>query len=202
LRYTGTVNELIIFLMSLSLHTVHITFDDGPNLRYTDEILTLLKEEHVKANFFMVGRNIEMYPHMVKRVVNEGHDIGGHSMTHKELTKIPFDQAKLEIYESMMLVNMYQDTKLFRFPYGSFDKRLSSYVKSLGYKNIYWDVDTTDWKYKDKDVIYKKFKVRIAEAKDGAIILMHDIHPQTVGSLRMIIDYLKERKIVIKKLDR
>lgn len=193
-------NRLRNKLDSMHVKTVHLSFDDGPSPVYTPEILAYLKQENIKANFFLVGKMVKLHPELVEQEVAEGHDIGGHSMTHKELTKIPLDDARREILESMELVNKFQKTDLFRFPYGSFDVQLLVLARAQGYRNIYWDVDTTDWKYPDQDVIYKKFKLRIARSGDNAIILMHDIHPQTLPALKMIVRYLKERHIVITKI--
>lgn len=194
------VNELFVLLMAMNVTTVHLTFDDGPNPAYTRQILSILRENHMQANFFLVGNNVKEYPEIVKEIVEDGNDIGGHSMSHKQLTKIPFDKAEHEILDSMDLVNQYQKSDLFRFPYGSFNPKLVSVLDQHGYINVYWDVDTVDWKYKDKSVIYKKFKVNVMRAPDGSVILMHDIHPQSVQVLKMIVQYLKEHNVKVTKL--
>lgn len=196
------MNQLLAILIAMNVTTVHLTFDDGPSQTYTPMVLKILKENEIQANFFLVGERMQDNPELVKEIVREGHDIGGHSMTHKELTKIPFLKAKKEILDSMYMVNQYQKTNLFRFPYGSFDLKLVQVLHDHGYQNIYWDVDTLDWKYKDKDEIYKKFRVKITRCKDGAVILMHDIHSQSVQSLKLIVRYLKEHGIKTEKLGR
>lgn len=195
------MNELFTLLLALNIHTVHLTFDDGPSPKYTKQVLEILKENDIKANFFLVGEKVKENPELVKQIVQEGHDIGGHSMTHKQLTKIPFEQAEAEILDSMDLVNQYQETNLFRFPYGDFNKQLLKVLKDHGYRNIFWDADTLDWKYKNKDEIYKKFKFKLAKTKDGSVILMHDIHPQTVEFLKELVKYLKEQGIEVIKID-
>ena len=194
------MNELFALLLSMHVHTVTLSFDDGPDPRYTKQVLQILKDNHVQANFFLVGQRMVDHPELVTRIVNEGHDIGGHSMTHKELTKIPLEQARWEILQSMLMVNHYQKTNLFRFPYGDFNPSLVKIVHDHGYRNIFWKVDTLDWKYKDKNEIYTKFKVKIAHCPDGSIILMHDIHPQTVEFLRLAIPFLKANNIKIEKI--
>jgi peptidoglycan-N-acetylglucosamine deacetylase len=196
------MNELLAILISLNIHSAHLTFDDGPDPVYTKQILSILKEEHVQANFFLVGNRVADNSNIVKQIISEGHDIGGHSMTHKMLTRISLKDAKYEILESMRIVNQYQETNLFRFPYGDFNPELVKIVKDNGYKNIFWDVDTLDWKYKNKDEIYQKFKIKIVRAKDGSIVLMHDIHPQTVAVLPLVIKYLKDNGIQITKLNK
>jgi peptidoglycan/xylan/chitin deacetylase (PgdA/CDA1 family) len=197
------MNQLLAFLLSINVTTVHLSFDDGPDPKYTPQILKILKDNNYQADFFMVGSRVKEHPKNVQDVLDGGNDIGGHSMTHKELTKIPFEQAKAEILDSMKAVNAYQDTKLFRFPYGSYNKKLNDVVVSNGYKRVDWDVDTTDWKYPDEETIYKKFKVRIKKVNsDEAIILMHDIHPQTVKSFKMIVKYLQDNNIRVVKLNR
>lgn len=181
--------------------TVHLSFDDGPSPTYTSPILSYLKEQHIKANFFLVGEMVNNSPELVKEEIADGHNVGGHSMTHKELTKIRLDSAKSEISESMKLVNQFQHTDLFRFPYGSSNEGLRRYARDNGYRVIYWNIDTEDWKYPQKEEIFKKFKDQIEKSSDCPIILMHDIHPQTLGALKMIVEYLKEHKIAITKID-
>jgi peptidoglycan/xylan/chitin deacetylase (PgdA/CDA1 family) len=195
------MNELLVLLISLNVQTVYLTFDDGPHFTYTPQVLQILKENNIQANFFLVGEKIKENPEIVRQIVKNGHGIGGHSMNHKELTKISLNDAKREILESMELVNQYKETDLFRFPYGSFNPALTRFVKSKGYRNIYWDIDTLDWKYKDKDKIYSKFKIKIGKGRDGAVILMHDVHPQSVKALKMIVKYLKDNGIKTKKLE-
>lgn len=195
------VNELFILLATLNVSTVHLTFDDGPNPVYTRQVLSVLKENKMKANFFLVGEMVNKYPEVTDEIVNQGHDIGGHSMSHHQMTKIPFDKAKKEIIDSMRLVNEYQATNLFRFPYGDFNAQLVKVVTDHGWKNIFWDVDTLDWKYKDANEIYRKFKIKVSRCKDGSLILMHDTHPQSVESLKMIVKYLKDNHIKVRKLN-
>lgn len=194
------LNELMAVLVSMHVTVVHLTFDDGPHPIYTRQVIQILHDANVDANFFLVGENVKKYPDLVNELIKEGHDIGAHSMTHKELTKIPFDQAKKEIEDSMALVSSFRKTNLFRFPYGSFNDKLLSVLRKNNWQNVYWGVDTTDWKYKDADEIYAKFKIRLAREKDGSIVLMHDIHPQSVKALKMILRYLKENHIAVEKL--
>lgn len=191
----------MILLTTMNITTVHLTFDDGPSPTYTPQVIKILHDADVYANFFLVGNNIIKYPEIVRDIIREGHDIGAHSMTHRELTKIPFEQAKKEIEDSMALVSTFRKTSLFRFPYGSFNPKLVSVLQSHHWQNVYWDVDTTDWKYKNADEIYAKFKIRLAREPDGSIVLMHDIHPQSVKVLKMILKYLKENHITVQKLN-
>lgn len=195
------INELLSMLITMNVTHVHLTFDDGPSPAYTKQVLKILKDNDMKANFFLVGEKVNENPEIVREIVKEGHDIGGHSMTHKQLTKIPFALAKSEILDSMALVNKFQKTKLFRFPYGAFNPELVKVLKDNGYRNIFWNVDTLDWEYKNKEKIYAKFKVKMSMCNDGAVVLMHDIHPQTVESLKMIVKYLKENHITVSKLE-
>lgn len=190
----------MILLTAMHVTTVHLTFDDGPNPTYTPQVIKILHDADVDANFFLVGENVKKYPELVDELIREGHDIGAHSMTHKQLTRIPFAQAKKEIEDSMALVSSFRKTNLFRFPYGSFNDRLLGVLAEHRWENVYWGVDTTDWKYKNADEIYAKFKIRLAREPDGSIVLMHDVHPQSVKALKMILTYLKENHITVEKL--
>jgi len=199
------MNEILMSLSliaSMSAKTVTLSFDDGPSPLYTSQILQILKDNNIKANFFVVGQMLEKNPQLVEQEVAEGHQLGAHSMTHKQLTKISLEKAKYEILESMRLVNKYQKSDLFRFPYGSHNKTLDKVVEENNYKAIFWNTDSLDWKIHDSEAICDRVVVRVAKDQDdNDIILFHDIHPQTIQALREVIKYLKDHNIKTKTIE-
>lgn len=174
---------------------VALTFDDGPDLKYTTAILDILKDKGVKATFFVVGQQVGKYPEVMKRIVDEGHAVGNHSYNHPNMKKL--DRAKIEkeiddtdalIYKAIGF-----NTDLFRAPYGAVSDTLKDVMKKKERHLIGWNIDTRDWDGTSPAEMRAMIK---DEAKAGSIILMHSFggkHIQnTVEALPGIIDDLKE----------
>jgi polysaccharide deacetylase family sporulation protein PdaB len=175
---------------------IALTFDDGPDNHYTPQILDILKQENIKATFFVVGRMIQKYPDTLKRIYQEGHTIGNHSLTHPVLPNLSNANVnkQLDVTNNMIMNIIDRSPFLFRPPYGAMNKGLEKLVASKGYKIIYWDVDTVDWDNKTAPEILQTVK---EQSKSGSIILQHcagDSSIQaTVQALPTIIDYFKQQ---------
>lgn len=168
-----------------------LTFDDGPSA-YTERLLDVFKKYGGKGTFFVVGNIIDNRPEAVKRIVNEGHEIAGHSWNHRQLTNL----SEQEIKDQMMSTRakIYEltgyDAKLVRPPYGAHNELVRSVAKELEISLVNWSVDTLDWKYRDAEAVYKSV---MDSACDGAIILCHDLHKTTVDSMEKVIPALIEK---------
>ncbi len=168
---------------------IAITFDDGPSIFTTPYLLDGLAERDVKATFFMLGSNIKRYPDIVKRIYEEGHDIGNHSLEHKNMVKLDNNMAKVQHDTPNELLNsiLGMNATFFRPPYGNFN----DIVKSVSdVPIILWNIDPQDWKYKDANMVANHV---IERAKDGDIVLLHDIYSSTVEAAFKIVDVLSER---------
>ena len=168
-----------------------LTFDDGPG-PYTEKLLDLFVEHGGKATFFVLGNQIDKRPEIVKRITEDGHEIGSHGWDHKQLTKLKADpiteqlvNTRAKIYEVTEV-----DTPLLRPPYGSYNKLTEDITRELGITMINWSVDTLDWKYRDADTVYNTV---MEQAKDGAIILCHDLEKTTVEAMERVIPDLLEQ---------
>ncbi len=185
-------------------HKVSFTFDDGPDAVWTPKILDVLKARGVKATFFIVGHNGEFNPSLVKRIVEEGHEIGNHTYTHAKLTKISQVRMRLELDATQRLIESLtgRSTTLFRPPYNadSTPSRLEELMPlkfaesdEMGYTIVLEKIDPQDWSRPGADVILQRVK---EQRKDGNIILLHDAggdRSQTVEALPRIIDWLQAR---------
>ena len=185
-------------------HKVSLTFDDGPDAVWTPKILDVLKARGVKAVFFIVGHNGEFNPGLVKRIVAEGHEIGNHTYTHANLTKISRTRMRLELDATQRLIESLtgRSTTLFRPPYNadSTPSRLEELVPlkfaesdEMGYTVVLEKIDPQDWSRPGANVILQRVK---EQRKDGNIILLHDAggdRSQTVEALPKIIDWLEAR---------
>ena len=181
---------------------VSITFDDGPDPDWTPAILDILKERGVKAVFFVLGKNAELYPDLLRRIADEGHEIGNHSFTHANLRELPESLVKLELNATQRLIESLigRSTALFRPPFNADahpsdvgDLEPIRVAQSLGYMTVLENIDPCDWQEPPPEELLQRIKDQRAS---GNIILLHDSggdRSSTVAALPMILDYLKER---------
>jgi len=176
---------------------VALSFDDGPDVNYTTKILDILKQNNIKATFFIVGSRAKAHPEMVKRISDEGHVIGNHTWDHPDIKKIDINKLKDEVQQTNDLINSIVGYKphLFRPPYGFTNANDIKELGKLGYKIIDWSVDTKDWAGTPPDKIMDYVQ---KELRPGAIVLEHcaggknDKLDNTVVALPRIISYLKD----------
>ena len=163
---------------------MNFTFDDGPHPAHTEKVLNALRDFQVDANFFVLGQNAIRYPALIHQTADHGHVIGGHSMTHADLSKLNFVDAKKEVLGVFDVVEelLGEVSPFFRFPYGSRTKALREFVAENHISDFFWDVDTLDWKYKDPNFLLK-YALQQTIQTDRGIVLFHDIQPQTAAIL-------------------
>jgi len=183
-------------------HQVAITFDDGPDPRWTPKILDILKAANVKAAFFLVGVNAEHYPGLVRRIVDEGHEIGNHTYYHPNLALCWPEHVRLELNATQLLLESItgRATTLFRPPYAAdtSPSQLSELTplqiaQDLNYLVVLENIDPQDWAKPGADIILQRVK---QQRRDGSIILLHDAggdRSQTVEALPRILDWLHTR---------
>ncbi len=165
-----------------------LSFDDGPDPRYTPQLLDGLAKRGVKASFFLTGKNAEKYPDLVKRLHEEGHLIGNHTYSHMQLTRNNRESFKQELIRTNRIIEEItgEEVVYVRPPYGCWDK---SFEEELNMFPVLWNIDPLDWSCKDASNIVKRV---VSRAKDNAIILMHDEYPSTVTAALQIVDRLQE----------
>lgn len=166
---------------------VALTFDDGPGKR-TGELLAQLKKYNAHATFFMLGQNVSAYQDEVKEMKKIGCELGNHSYSHANLGKAGEDVIKKEVEDTNAKIKKIagQEATVMRPPYGSISSTLR---ENVGMPMILWNIDTLDWKTKNaKSTIDEVMN----NAKDGDIILMHDIHSTTIDAALELIPKLQE----------
>ena len=166
---------------------VALTFDDGPSAETTPRLLDILEQKDVRATFFMLGNMARSNPDVVKMVQNDWHEIASHTMYHQNLIRIPTASAQADINEAKAVLEgiLGRKPSLTRPPYGNSN---STIRESIGTPIILWSVDTLDWKNKDTNSIVS---TTMDQVSDGAIILMHDIHPTSVDAIPTLVDTLR-----------
>ncbi len=160
---------------------VWLTFDDGPTPEVTPWILTTLKQENIKATFFLVGRQIEQYPKLVGEIINEGHSIANHSYSHKNGWLCSKEKYISDVEKCQELM---PENSLFRPPYGKITKAQISVLK-VKYKIILWDV--LGWDFLQNTTPEKILKDILSNTKAGSIIVLHN-NQKSFNNLQSILE--------------
>jgi peptidoglycan/xylan/chitin deacetylase (PgdA/CDA1 family) len=169
---------------------IAMTFDDGPSAENTPRLLEMLKQRNIKATFFLIGQNVAANPDLVRRILADGHEIGNHSWTHPQLSKLSDDRVTMEITKTQDAIKDASGftPSLLRPPYGAITPRQREWVEDrFGLNVILWSVDPFDWKRPGASVITQRI---LSQVRPGAIILSHDIHKQTVDAMPATLDGL------------
>lgn len=167
---------------------VALTFDDGPGNR-TNEILTQLEAYHAHATFFMLGQKISSFKDEVKKMEKIGCELGNHSYDHTSLTKLSADGVKDQMSKTNKRIEQAagHGATVMRPPYGAINDTAKS---NVGLPMILWNIDTLDWKTRNAK---KTIDTVMKYVGDGDIILMHDIHSESVDAALKLIPMLQEK---------
>jgi peptidoglycan-N-acetylglucosamine deacetylase len=192
-RIVARREGVVVFAQGdLNERTVALTFDDGPHPNTCSEILNVLRREKVRATFFPVGYRLQQYPHLLDRMVAEGHEVGNHTWTHRRLTTLKPDEVRREVRQVRDLV--YRRTGevpvLIRPPGGTYDTRVLEICSEEGFGVCLWSDNAGDWKRMPVAEVSEKV---LRYIHPGAIVLMHDEFMQTPRALERIIPELRAR---------
>jgi peptidoglycan-N-acetylglucosamine deacetylase len=169
---------------------IAMTFDDGPSSANTPRLLEILKQRNIKATFFLIGENVAANPDIVRQILAGGHEIGNHSWTHPQLSKLSDERVTAEISKTQDAIKEASGftPALLRPPYGAITARQREWIEGqFGLSIILWSVDPFDWKRPGASVIIQRI---LSQVRPGAIILSHDIHKQTVDAMPATLDAL------------
>lgn len=174
--------------INLDKPMVALTFDDGPNPKYTPKVLDLLYKNQIHATFFIVGKNFKGNELLIKEMVSSGHELENHTFSHPDFVKL--DKYNLEVEISKMEEELKKilpnySIDYIRPHYGKYTKKVES---SILHPLVLWTIDSKDCRYNNSDEIYNKV---ISNVKDGDIIVFHD-NKSTIEALKRIIAKLRE----------
>ncbi len=168
---------------------VYITFDDGPTPDVTEQILEVLDKYSVKASFFCCGQNADANPELLKKIADEGHTIGYHSYSHKDILKTKPSEWLADVERKSAV----SDTKLFRPPYGRILFRHYRRLKSK-YKFVFWDVMSYDYDVtRSPESIMSLLEKSVRE---GSVVVFHDkgkCKENTLAVLPQFIELMKSK---------
>lgn len=198
-EYHGFGNNEGIIRRGPAEFVVALTFDDGPSPEYTPLILDVLKKYDIKATFFLVGKHVEKYPEVARRILNEGHEIGNHTYNHRDL--VPSSKRKLirEVLKGQEAIENVLGVfpVYFRPPRGIYSEAVRQFVVSRGFKMVLWSVSGVDWAGTPAKVVARRI---LRFVHPGAIILLHDSGAliRSEGHSRM--NTVKALELIIPKL--
>ncbi|MCW5941940.1 MAG: polysaccharide deacetylase family protein [Fimbriimonadaceae bacterium] len=187
---TYELRDDILVHGNADLKEVALTFDDGPT-DTTRDLLDVLKADQARATFFVVGKQVAKYPGLVRRMMDEGHEVGNHSFHHPRLDDLAQNQIRDEITACDRAV--FQATgahmSLFRPPGMRYDEVVLRATQDLGYVTVHWNVAAKDFTDQAPSVIRDRV---LDHVQPGSVILLHG-HPDTVRALPAILAGLRER---------
>lgn len=172
---------------------IALTFDDGPHPVYTPQVLDFLKQNKIKASFFCIGKNVKDFPHLVKRILDEGHTIGNHSFTHSKTIDFKNKKSWIEEIEKTDLeIEKIGGMKpqFFRPPYGVTTPHLASALKRTQHLVIGWNVRSFDTSSKNPSKTVRKICKKI---RPGSIVLLHDRHENILPILEQLLPKIRDK---------
>ncbi|MFH1379857.1 MAG: polysaccharide deacetylase family protein [bacterium] len=173
-------------------YTIALTFDDGPHPGYTDQLIRMCNKYNIKVTFFVVGKQADKYPELLKMIDENGHEIANHSYSHSNLTFLTSQAVISELTQTHNAVTrvVNRQPRYFRPPGGNYNAQVVEAALSTGYEMVLWEVAPLDHLQQDSVVIAGKI---LENASDGDIVLLHSGMDPTIECLPHVIEELKNR---------
>lgn len=182
---------------------IYLTFDQGYEAGYTEKILDVLKENNVSATFFITAHYLNTREDLVKRMIDEGHIVGNHTVNHKSMPDISDEEIKSEVLK--LHQSMYEkfgyEMKYIRPPKGEYSERTLSISNSIGYKTVMWSFAYKDWDEKKQNGEEKAKQIITENLHNGEIMLLHATSKDNMNALDYVIKTAREMGYEFKSLD-
>ena len=187
---SSSERRIPVYSVETDKKEIALTFNCAWDDKGFNELMKFLEEENIKCTFFFVGSFCEAYPDVVKKVNEEGHEIGNHSMLHNDPVKQEYSEIVSDISKCNDALYSLTGEKcfLYRPPSGSYDNKTIEAAESLGMTVIQWDVDSVDWKEPKPEKIISRITENVT---NGSIVLFHLGKENTLEALPDIINHLK-----------
>lgn len=177
-------------VMQKEQKVVALTYDDGPSKKSTLELLAVLKEYDAHATFFINGNHANDNKDLVKEIVDQGHEIGNHTLDHVWLTKVSDEEVAKQVYGNENLLRFLSNQEgemLLRPPYGDINDSL---IQTIDRPIVMWSVDSRDWEAQNVSSIKNNI---LKDVGDGEIIIMHDGYKESIEGTRQVLEELKKQ---------
>ena len=206
----ATTQELARFdaayLGDTSQKVIYLTFDAGYENGCTEKILDILKKHNVPAAFFLVGNYMERNADLVRRMVDEGHIVGNHTMHHYDMSKLE-DKAAFE-KELTDLEDLFRDLtgkelpKYYRPPQGTYSQKNLQMAKQMGYKTVFWSLAYVDWKNDAQPSRETAFEKLLPRTHNGAVVLLHSTSQTNAQILDELLTQWSDQGYVFASIDK
>lgn len=205
----GSVNKRIIdeakgiAMGNKESKKVYLTFDEGYEAGYTEKILEVLKQNDVKATFFITAHYVNTKPELVQKMIDEGHIIGNHTVNHKSMPSLNLEEIKKEVMElhTAIYEKFGYEMKYIRPPKGEYSEKTVAYCNTLGYTTVMWSFAYDDWDENKQDrTEYAKKKI-LDNIHNGAVILLHGNSKDNTNILDYCIKEIKSMGYQFASLD-
>lgn len=183
---------------------LYLTFDNGYEQGYTEQVLDVLKKQNIPATFFVTGHYVKSEPGLVKRMSDDGHIIGNHSNTHPDFTKMSKENVKQELDTLEKYVAEITDQKKLTYlrpPRGTFNEDTLSWADELGYVHVFWSLAFKDWETDQQKGWKYAYDQILSQIHPGAVLLLHTVSEDNAEALDKVITELKEQGYTFKSLD-
>lgn len=197
-------NHEAIYMDESGEKALYLTFDNGYEQGYTEQVLDILKEENIPATFFVTGHYVKSAPNLVKRMVNDGHIVGNHSYTHPDFTKMSKPSVEKELKkleDAVALITDQKEMKYVRPPRGTFNEKTLEWIDELNYIHVFWSLAFIDWKTEEQKGWQYAYDQIMEQIHPGAILLLHAVSSDNAQALQKVIADLKEAGYTFKSLD-
>lgn len=194
-QFNSRFGDLDAFALSEDENRIIITFDQGYENGYTAKILDTLKEKNVQAIFFLTGSYAKTESALIKRMIDEGHILGNHGMTHASLPTLCDENAKEEIMSlhDYVLNNYGYQMQYFRCPCGEYSEHALEIIKECGYKSLFWSSAYVDWNTDAQPDPAEGLKKLTDMAHGGEILLLHSVSATNAEILGDLIDNFRAK---------
>ena len=182
---------------------IYLTFDNGYEAGYTSKILEVLKQNDVKATFFITAHYLNSKPELVKQMIDEGHILGNHTVNHKSMPSLSEEQIKKEVMDLHQAIyeKFGYEMKYIRPPMGEYSEKTLAVTNSLGYKTVMWSFAYEDWDEKNQPDEGKSKEKILKNLHNGEIILLHATSKTNTNILDSLLKEIKAEGYEIKSID-
>lgn len=169
---------------------VYLTFDCGYENGYTAKILDTLRDKGVKAAFFCTKPEMEQNSDLIARMINEGHIVGNHSVTHPDFSSLTREEMYAEVkgFDDYLREHFGFSAQYFRYPQGKYSENSLAMLNEMGYTCVFWSLAYADWDLEDQPGADHALETVMSRIHPGAVILLHAISPDNANALPDIID--------------
>ena len=181
----------------------YLTFDEGYEAGYTPKILDVLKQNNVKATFFITAHYLNTQSDLVKQMIDEGHIVGNHTVNHKSMPSLTQEQINSEVMDLHKAIysKFEYEMKYLRPPMGEYSQKTLAVTNSLGYTTVMWSFAYEDWNEKSQPDEEKSKQKILNNVHNGEIMLLHGNSKTNTNILDSIIKQIKQMGYEFKSLD-